>query len=655
MNKKLASMLIRISANGAQAQAELKALDKKVADFGKSAEKIGKKLSTTWTASLTALAAVSSKLANTQQQAEARLLTALKGREDVQRRLIAQASELQSRSKLGDETIIDQQAFLATLGLSEAQIKKTINAAVELSAALKISLESAVKNLAKTFGGMTGELGEIIPALKSFTKEQLMAGEAIDFVNGNYKGFAETAAQNLGVVEQTKNVWGDVAEMFGQIIMPYLVSLAEKFKTLAERMLQMSEGWKKTILIIGGFAAAAGPAVIVFGKIVQSTSTLLAIMGPLGIAIKGLAVGPIGALIAAVTLLAGAWAMAKNHQESVLNAYKSSRERGLAERKSSIRSDMLKQYSQSSVGELEEALAYYRGVVNDDAARYISSHGGSIPERLQDELDVTAEYVRVLEELIEQRRQLDNLTSQVVELPTPAASFEKVSGIDVDHSKVSALNYSAPTLGVEGDAGLAAKMQAHIATWENAMEVARSKVERIKELSSMLGNTMRDALANLGVMIAEGIGKLMAGARFTSIWEFIKMLADMITQLGSALVAFATAQIAVQTALKSGNWVAALVGGIAAIAAGTALSITADKKLQVPALASGGLAYAPTLAVVGDNRGAASDPEVIAPLSKLRQYMGQPSLELVGDVEFRVDGDGLRAVLNRANTRLKYR
>lgn len=649
-------MLIRISANGAQAQAELKALDKKVADFGKSAEKIGKKLSTSLTAPLTALAAVSVKLANTQQQAEAKLLNALKGRKDVQQRLIAQAGELQSRSTLGDETIIDQQAFLAALGLSEVQIGKTINAAAELSAALGISLESAVKNLAKTFGGMTGKLGESIPALKNLTKEQLMAGEAIDFVNENYKGFAATAASTgAGALVQLKNLLGDIGEMFGQIIMPYLVALAEKFKTLAERMLQMSEGWKKTILIIGGFAAAAGPAVIVFGKIVQSTSTLLAIMGPLGIAIKGLAVGPIGALIAAVTLLAGAWAMAKNHQESVLNAYKSSRERGLAERKSAIRSDLLKQYSQSSVGELEEALAYYRGVVNDDAARYISSHGGSIPERLQDELDVTTEYVRVLEELIEQRRQLDNLTSQVVNLPTPAASFEKVAGIDVDRSKLSALNFSAPTLGVEGDAGLAAKFAAKFATWENVMKVARAKAERIKELSTMLGNTLRDALTNLGVMIAEGLGKLMAGDRFTRFWEFVKMLADMITQLGSALVAFATAQIAVETALKSGNWIAALVGGIAAIAAGTALSITADKKLQVPALASGGLAYSPTLAVVGDNRSAASDPEVIAPLSKLRQYMGQPSLELTGDVEFRIDGDGLRAVLNRANTRLKYR
>lgn len=42
----------------------------------------------------------------------------------------------------------------------------------------------------------------------------------------------------------------------------------------------------------------------------------------------------------------------------------------------------------------------------------------------------------------------------------------------------------------------------------------------------------------------------------------------------------------------------------------------------IPKLASGGLAFAPTLAIVGDNAGAARDPEVIAPLSKLRAMLG---------------------------------
>lgn len=42
---------------------------------------------------------------------------------------------------------------------------------------------------------------------------------------------------------------------------------------------------------------------------------------------------------------------------------------------------------------------------------------------------------------------------------------------------------------------------------------------------------------------------------------------------------------------------------------------------EIPRLARGGLAYGPTLAMVGDNKGASSDPEVIAPLSKLEGIM----------------------------------
>lgn len=43
----------------------------------------------------------------------------------------------------------------------------------------------------------------------------------------------------------------------------------------------------------------------------------------------------------------------------------------------------------------------------------------------------------------------------------------------------------------------------------------------------------------------------------------------------------------------------------------------------IPKLAKGGLAYAPTLAMVGDNRNAETDPEVIAPLSKLKDIIGE--------------------------------
>ncbi len=41
----------------------------------------------------------------------------------------------------------------------------------------------------------------------------------------------------------------------------------------------------------------------------------------------------------------------------------------------------------------------------------------------------------------------------------------------------------------------------------------------------------------------------------------------------------------------------------------------------IPHLATGGLAYGPTLAVVGDNKNARSDPEVVSPLSKLQSIL----------------------------------
>jgi hypothetical protein len=69
-------------------------------------------------------------------------------------------------------------------------------------------------------------------------------------------------------------------------------------------------------------------------------------------------------------------------------------------------------------------------------------------------------------------------------------------------------------------------------------------------------------------------------------------------------------------------------------------------------LATGGLAYGPTLAVVGDNPGASSDPEVVAPLSKLSTYLGGQKMELVGSIDWVLEGDNLRAVLNRENVRL---
>jgi len=54
--------------------------------------------------------------------------------------------------------------------------------------------------------------------------------------------------------------------------------------------------------------------------------------------------------------------------------------------------------------------------------------------------------------------------------------------------------------------------------------------------------------------------------------------------------------------------------------------------VQIPALANGGLAFGPTTALVGDNRNARIDPEVIAPLSKLKDMMSSNAVEVFGRI-----------------------
>lgn len=89
------------------------------------------------------------------------------------------------------------------------------------------------------------------------------------------------------------------------------------------------------------------------------------------------------------------------------------------------------------------------------------------------------------------------------------------------------------------------------------------------------------------------------------------------------------------------------------IAAGfTAAMLATVAAAGVPMLASGGLATGPTLAMVGEYAGASGNPEVIAPLDKLRSFLPEPG-EGVGDLEFRIKGDDLVAVYNRRTNKVR--
>jgi len=95
--------------------------------------------------------------------------------------------------------------------------------------------------------------------------------------------------------------------------------------------------------------------------------------------------------------------------------------------------------------------------------------------------------------------------------------------------------------------------------------------------------------------------------------------------------------------------VAGAAGAGAAVLFNTMLN-----KVAPPKLAMGGLAYGPTMATVGDNRNARVDPEVIAPLSKLKGMLdggGSPYI-----LTTRVAGSDLLVIMEKArniNSRIR--
>jgi hypothetical protein len=125
------------------------------------------------------------------------------------------ASELQSISTYGDEELLPFMAQLASAGRTEQEIMDIMSASIDVAASGSMSLDSAVKNLNKTFSGLSGELGEVNPQVKALSAEELKNGKAVEVLKSQYKGMAQEVAKATGTSQQLQNAIGDLKEELG--------------------------------------------------------------------------------------------------------------------------------------------------------------------------------------------------------------------------------------------------------------------------------------------------------------------------------------------------------------------------------------------------------------------------------------------------------
>ena len=186
-----------------------------------------------------------------------------------------------------------------------------------------------------------------------------------------------------------------------------------------------------------------------------------------------------------------------------------------------------------------------------------------------------------------------------------------------------------------------------IMPWEReAFEKMVRLKEAAKAVREALEGIVQGSAASMLMNLGEALGAaLTAGQKgFNLMAASLRTLGSMLQEIGALLIETAAAFIVFQKNIFKNPYLAA-AAGVAFVAAGAALRAKAEQ-FEAPALAQGGLAYGPTMALVGDNRSASIDPEVIAPLSKLRDMMGGNTVEVVG----RISGNDIFLSNARATT-----
>ena len=146
-------------------------------------------------------------------------------------------------------------------------------------------------------------------------------------------------------------------------------------------------------------------------------------------------------------------------------------------------------------------------------------------------------------------------------------------------------------------------------------------VDPIENFGIQFNDIMRNLQTNVLVEVGTQLGNILSGVE-TDASGFFKFLGDTLIQLGTQLILTSKLFLAFKALFSNPATAPFAIGvGIAAIAAGVALkNMVSDKASK---FANGGIVSGPTMGLVGEYPGASSNPEVIAPLDKLKSMIGE--------------------------------
>jgi hypothetical protein len=466
---------------------------------------------------------------------------------------------------------------------------------------------------------------------------------------GDFARTSDGAANQMRIFQESIK---ELGASFGAVILPAFTSLVEKANAVLLKFKNLGEGTKKIIVIIAGVAAAIGPVLVVLGSMSSGIALLssgFATAVPMLIKVAGafktltiaMLANPVGIIATAVALLTAGFIELLHRLEPSI-----SRVQTFFNLLESL-GDPIK-FASLQAKSLAESLLE-KSKAADEAAK------------AQENLKNTLSNVNL--PLKQADKNTDNLTKRLKGLKSA------LDGINLDTRKGD-LNYETGetakgstfvgtqqietpgTFGLEipdpnkiNDflKGLISVRKESFKTAEGLQKLSEHK-QRMEDLGSVIGNQLGNAFMDLGSTMVKSLG-LGESAIGSFAGTFLMAALDAVAAALSVAVAGAIAGAA------QGSFLAGPLAPIvlpALIAGGVALIKSAFSS-DVPKFANGGIVSGPTLGLMGEYSSAKSNPEVIAPLDKLKGMIGSTGSQNINvGGEFRIQGQDLVVALQRA-------
>lgn len=185
------------------------------------------------------------------------------------------------------------------------------------------------------------------------------------------------------------------------------------------------------------------------------------------------------------------------------------------------------------------------------------------------------------------------------------------------------------------------------------------KAEKMRETFKSVAQSIKSFFETIAIeglaTFGAALGTAFAGGDVMQVgMQFAQVIADSIGALGKQLISIGVTMSGIMEGIKAFGWTnpgLVIAGGVALVALSSAMK---GMMAQPTMFANGGLVTGATLGMVGEGIGTTrSNPEVIAPLDKLRNFMPD-SGGSSGNVNFRIEGNTLVGILDRQGKTSRY-